>query len=206
LKITTSSLGYSRKNYRFVLIDNNGQQYFHEMFPGNALPESTYTAKCDYVDSSLTCNVTLCKIANDTLYGPSFTDAQRDNPKRRTATYGHAIELVNIVNNVEESLGAYTLIIDRYAEESMGYKQKEYPNILVLEGESNSDTGASSFHAYTNPESSGSQFPNETEYINEGFRVVYPPTNESAYDFADIKELVNFVDLASDDVTYNVLC
>ena len=195
----TSSLGYSRKNYRFVLIDNNGQQYFHEMFPGNALPESTYTAKCDYVDSSLTCNVTLCKIANDTLYGPNFTDAQRDNPKRRTATYGHAIELVNIVNNVEESLGAYTLIIDRYAEESMGYKQKEYPNILVLEGESNSDTGASSFHAYTNPESSGSQFPNETEYINEGFRVVYPPTNESAYDFADIKELVNFVDLASDD-------
>ena len=195
----TSSLGYSRKNYRFVLIDNNGQQYYHEMFPGNALPESTYTAKCDYVDSSMTCNVSLCKIANDTLYGPSFTDAQRDNPRRRTATYGHAIELVNIVNNVEVSLGAYTLIIDRYAEESMGYKQSEYPNILVLEGESNSDTGASSFHAYTNPASSGSQFPNETEYINEGFRVVYPPTNEAAYDFADVKELVNFVDLASDD-------
>ena len=195
----TSSLGYSRKNYRFVLIDNNGQQYYHEMFPGNALPESTYTAKCDYVDSSMTCNVTLCKIANDTLYGPSFTDAQRDNPRRRTATYGHAIELVNVVDNIEVSLGAYTLIIDRYAEESMGYKQSEYPNILVLEGESNSDTGASSFHAYTNPESSGSQFPNETEYINEGFRVVYPPTNEAAYDFADVKELVNFVDLASDD-------
>ena len=195
----TSSLGYSRKNYRFILIDNNGQQYYHEMFPGNALPESTYTAKCDYVDSSMTCNVTLCKIANDTLYGPSFTDAQRDNPRRRTATYGHAIELVNVVDNVEVSLGAYTLIIDRYAEESMGYKQSEYPNILVLEGESNSDTGASSFHAYTNPESSGSQFPNETEYINEGFRVVYPPTNEAAYDFADVKELVNFVDLASDD-------
>ena len=195
----TSSLGYSRKNYRFILIDNNGQQYYHDMFPGNALPESTYTAKCDYVDSSMTCNVTLCKIANDTLYGPGFTDAQRDNPRRRTATYGHAIEFVNIVNNVEVSLGAYVLIIDRYAEESMGYKQSEYPNILVLEGESNSDTGASSFHAYTNPESSGSQFPNETEYMNEGFRVVYPPTNEAAYDFADVKELVNFVDLASDD-------
>ena len=41
----TSSLGYSRKNYRFILIDNNGQEYFHEMFPGNALPESTYTMK-----------------------------------------------------------------------------------------------------------------------------------------------------------------
>ena len=138
------------------------------MFPGNALPESTYTCKCDYVDSSMACNVSLCKIANDTLYGRGFTVAQRDNPMRRTATYGHAIQLVNIVDNEEIDLGAYTIIIDRYAEKSMGYDKKEYPNILILEGESNSDTGASSLHAYTNPESSGSQFANETEYINEG--------------------------------------
>ena len=41
----TSSLGYARKNYRFVLIDSNGQEYFHDMFPGNSLPESTYTTK-----------------------------------------------------------------------------------------------------------------------------------------------------------------
>ena len=115
----TSSLGYSRKNYRFILVDSNGQEYFHEMFPNNALPESTYTMKCDYVDSSMSCNVSLCKIANDTLYGKNFTVAQRDNPKRRTATYGHPIELVNIVNNQEISLGAYVIIIDRYAENSM---------------------------------------------------------------------------------------
>lgn len=195
----TSSLGYSRKNYRFILIDNNGQQYFHEMFPGNALPESTYTAKCDYVDSSMACNVSLCKIANDTLYGPNFTDAQRDNPRRRTATYGHAIELVNVVDNREVSLGAYTLIIDRYAEESMGYKQSEYPNILVLEGESNSDIGASAFYAWSESHPLRPQFPLEVSYYNEGFRVVYPPTNEAAYDFADIRELVKFIDESSDD-------
>ena len=195
----TSSLGYSRKNYRFILIDNNGQQYFHEMFPGNALPESTYTAKCDYVDSSMACNVSLCKIANDTLYGPNFTDAQRDNPRRRTATYGHAIELVNVVDNKEISLGAYTLIIDRYAEESMGYKQSEYPNILVLEGESNSDIGASAFYAWSESHPLRPQFPQEVSYYNEGFRVVYPPTNEAAYDFADIRELVKFIDESSDD-------
>lgn len=195
----TSSLGYSRKNYRFILIDNNGQQYFHEMFPGNALPESTYTAKCDYVDSSMACNVSLCKIANDTLYGPNFTDAQRDNHRRRTATYGHAIELVNVVDNREVSLGAYTLIIDRYAEESMGYKQSEYPNILVLEGESNSDIGASAFYAWSESHPLRPQFPQEVSYYNEGFRVVYPPTNEAAYDFADIIELVKFIDESSDD-------
>lgn len=195
----TSSLGYSRKNFRFILVDSNGQEYFHEMFPNNALPESTYTLKCDYVDSSMSCNVTLCKIANDTLYGKNFTVAQRDNPKRRTATYGHPIELVNIVNNQEISLGAYVIVIDRYAEKSMGYDQKEYPNILCVEGESNSDVGASSFHSYSNPESSGNQFPNEIAYVNEGFKVVYPPTNEDSYDFAPIRELINFVDLSSDD-------
>lgn len=195
----TSSLGYSRKNYRFILVDSNGQEYFHEMFPNNALPESTYTMKCDYVDSSMSCNVSLCKIANDTLYGKNFTVAQRDNTKRRTATYGHPIELVNIVNNQEISLGAYVIIIDRYAEKSMGYDQKEYPNILCVEGESNSDVGASSFHSYSNPESSGNQFPNEIAYVNEGFKVVYPPINEDSYDFAPIRELINFVDLSSDD-------
>lgn len=174
----------------------NLEQFIRERVKGSDLNRRYL---CDYVDSSMACNVSLCKIANDTLYGRGFTVAQRDNPMRRTATYGHAIELVNIVDNVEISLGAYTIIIDRYAEKSMGYDKKEYPNILILEGESNSDTGASSLHAYTNPESSGSQFANETEYINEGFKVVYPPTNEAAYDFADAKALVNFVDLASED-------
>ena len=174
----------------------NLEQFIRERVKGSDLNRRYL---CDYVDSSMACNVSLCKIANDTLYGRGFTVAQRDNPMRRTCTYGHAIELVNIVDNVEISLGAYTIIIDRYAEKSMGYDKKEYPNILIAEGESNSDTGASSLHAYTNPESSGSQFANETEYINEGFKIVYPPTNEAAYDFADLKELVNFVDLASED-------
>ena len=174
----------------------NLEQFIRERVKGSDLNRRYL---CDYVDSSMSCNVTLCKIANDTLYGRGFTIAQRDNPMRRTATYGHAIELVNIVNNEEISLGAYTIIIDRYAEKSMGYDKTEYPNILVLEGESNSDTGASSLHAYTNPESSGSQFANETDYINEGFKVVYPPTNEASYDFADAKELVNFVDLSAED-------
>ena len=197
----TSSLGYARKNYRFVLIDSNGQEYFHDMFPGNSLPESTYTTKCDYVDSSMSVNVSLCKIANDTVYGKNFTIAQKNNSGRRTATMGHAIQITNIVNNEEINLGVYTIIIDRYAEKSLGYNQKEFPNILCVEGESNSDVGASAFWSYSNPNSSGNQFPNETNYLNEGFKVVYPPINEDAYDFAPIKELVDFIDLSSDDVT-----
>jgi hypothetical protein len=106
---------------------------------------------------------------------------------------------VNIVDNQEVSLGVYTIIIDRYAEKSLGYNQKEFPNILCVEGESNSDVGASAFWSYSNPASSGNQFANEVSYLNEGFRCVYPAINEDSYDFAPIKELIDFIDLSSDD-------
>lgn len=195
----TSSLGYTRKNYRFVLIDSNGKEYFHEMYPGNALAESTYTCKCDYVDSSMCSNVCLAKIANDCIYPASFTPAQKANAKRRVSIYGHAIELINVVDNEQESLGAYMINIDRYATKNLGYDQKEFPNIICYEGEANSDVGASAFYSYNNPAGSGNQFPNEIAYLNEGWRVVYPTINEDAYDFAPIKRLVNFVDESSED-------
>lgn len=195
----TSSLGYTRKNYRFVLIDSNGKEYYHEMYPGNALAESTYTCKCDYVDSSMCSNVCLAKIANDCIYPASFTPAQKANAKRRVSIYGHAIELINVVDNEQESLGAYMINIDRYATKNLGYDQKEFPNIICYEGEANSDVGASAFYSYNNPAGSGNQFPNEIAYLNEGWRVVYPTINEDAYDFAPIKRLVNFVDESSED-------
>ena len=83
----TSSLGYSRKNYRFVLYDSNGKEFFHKLHP-DVLAESTFTLKCDYVDSSMCSNVCLSQIANDCVYGKGFTPAQKDDMQRRTAIYG----------------------------------------------------------------------------------------------------------------------
>ena len=40
---------------------------------------------------------------------------------------------------------------------------------------------------------------NEVRYHNEGWRVVYPPTNEEAYDFGAVKRLVDFVGGSGDD-------
>ena len=40
----TSSLGYARKNYRFVLYDSNGKEFFHKLHP-DVLAESTFTLK-----------------------------------------------------------------------------------------------------------------------------------------------------------------
>ena len=120
----------------------------------------------------MTSNVCLCQIANDAVYGQGFTPAQKDNADRRTAIYGHAIELINVVDNQQESLGAYMFNIDRYATKNMGYDIKQYPNMLCIEGESNSDVGSSAFFSYSNPQSSGSHLPNEIAYRNEGWRVV----------------------------------
>ena len=156
---------------------------------------------CDYVDSSMCSNVCLSQIANDCVYGPGFTPAQKDNMERRTAIYGHAIELINVVDNEPTSLGAYMFNIDRYATKNLGYDTKQYPNMLCIEGESNSDVGSSAFFAYSDPNSSGNQFPNEIAYHNEGWRVVYPSINEASYDFSAIKRLVDFVGTSSDDVT-----
>ena len=61
--------------------------------------------------------------------------------------------------------------------------------------------GSSAFFAYSDPNSSGNQFPNEIAYHNEGWRVVYPSINEASYDFGAIKRLVDFVGTSSDDVT-----
>ena len=195
----TSSLGYTRKNYRMVLYDSNGKEFFHKLHP-DVIAESTFTLKCDYVDSSMCSNVCLSQIANDCVYGPGFTPAQKDNMERRTAIYGHAIELINVVDNEPTSLGAYMFNIDRYATKNLGYDTKQYPNMLCIEGESNSDVGSSAFFAYSDPNSSGNQFPNEIAYHNEGWRVVYPSINEASYDFSAIKRLVDFVGTSSDDV------
>lgn len=89
---------------------------------------------CDYVDSSMTSNVCLAQIANDAVYGKGFTPAQKDNADRRTAIYGHAIELINVVDNEQQSLGAYMFNVDRYATKNMGYDIKQYPNMLCIEG------------------------------------------------------------------------
>ncbi len=82
----------------------------------------------------MTSNVCLAQIANDAVYGKGFTPAQKDNVDRRTAIYGHAIELINVVDNEQESLGAYMFNIDRYATKNMGYDIKQYPNMLCIEG------------------------------------------------------------------------
>ena len=179
-------------------MDSNGKEFFHALSP-EVLPESTFTLKCDYVDSSMTSNVCLCQIANDAVYGKGFTPAQKDDARRRTAIFGHPIELINVVDNEQESLGAYMFNIDRYATKNMGYDIKQYPNMLCIEGESNSDVGSSAFFSYSNPQSSGNQFPNEIAYHNEGWRVVYPSINEDAWNFAPVKRLVDFVSDASDD-------
>ena len=90
--------------------------------------------------------------------------------------------------------------IDRYATKNLGYDTKQYPNMLCIEGESNSDVGSSAFYVFDKNNPLYTEFGgNEVRYHNEGWRVVYPPINEEAYDFGAIKRLVDFVGGSGDD-------
>ena len=123
--------------------------------------------------------------------------------QRITDIYCKAIELKNLLDNKSESLGAYMFNIDRYATKNMGYDTKQYPNMLCIEGESNSDVGSSAFYVFDKNNPLYTEFGgNEVRYHNEGWRVVYPPVNEEAQEFGAGKRVVDVVGGRGDDVIF----
>ena len=134
----TSSLQYVRKNYTIYLKDEYGADMFYNPYGENvAVPESVFCLKADYVESSHANNTGCAKFVNDCLYDTK-TPMQLDNPSRRTAICGFPIEVY--MNG--EYLGIYNFNHDRYSTQSFGYDWKEYPNLLVYEINSNSNTSA----------------------------------------------------------------
>nr|DAO08277.1 MAG TPA: CotH kinase protein [Caudoviricetes sp.] len=183
----TSSLGYVRKNYRFFLKDSGGSDYYFNPFGEGSKAENVFTIKCNYMESSHANGIGIASMVNDCVYD-SKTPAQQNDPDRRTAINGFPIQL--FVN--DESYGTYTLQIDRYAEESLGYKTKEFPELICVEGRSNTDIGAGAFYKYGTTDASKGL--TEWEYYNESFMIVAPSSlKESNYDYNHIKTLVEWV-------------
>ena len=183
----TSSLGYIRKNYRFFLKDAGGSDYYFNPFGEGSKAENIFTIKCNYMESSHANGIGIASMVNDCVYDAK-TPAQQNDENRRTAVNGFPIQL--FVN--DESYGTYTLQIDRYAEESLGYKTDEFPELICVEGRSNTDIGAGAFYKYGTTEASKGL--TEWEYYNESFMVVAPSSiNEKNYDYNHIKTLVEWV-------------
>ena len=147
-----------------------------------------------YIESSHANNTGLAKLINDCVYDTKLP-TQLDNPDCRTTINGFPIEVY--MNG--EYLGIYNFNHDRYSTESFGYDYKRYPNMLVYEINSNSNVSAGAFYQYgENAESSANI--SERDYYARDFKLIFGNRTAANDNYAEIKELVQWVSVAEYDL------
>lgn len=147
-----------------------------------------------YVESSHANNTGIAKFINDCVYDTK-TPMQLDDSDCRTTINGFPIEVY--VNG--EYLGVYNFNHDRYSYKSYGYDYNKYPNMLVYEINSNSNTSAGAFYRYgDNAESSANV--SELEYYKRDFNLIYGNRTTDSDSYSEIKTLVEWVSVAEQDL------
>lgn len=190
----TSSLQYVRHNYTIYLKDEYGADMYYNPYGAGSVADYVFCLKADYVESSHANNTGCAKFVNDCLYDTK-TPMQLDNENCRTAINGFPIEVY--MNG--EYLGVYNFNHDRYSYMSYGYDYKKYPNMLVYEINSNSNTSAGAFYRYgDNPESSTGV--TELEYYKRDFNLIYGNRTTDSDTYSEIKTLVEWVSVAEQDL------
>lgn len=190
----TSSLQYVRKNYTIYLKDEYGADMYYNPYGAGSVADYIFCLKADYVESSHANNTGCAKFVNDCLYDTK-TPMQLDNENCRTAINGFPIEVY--MNG--EYLGIYNFNHDRYSYQSYGYDYKKYPNLLVYEINSNSNTSAGAFYRYgDNAESSAGV--TELNYYKRDFNLIYGNRTADSDTYSEIKTLVEWVSVAEQDL------
>lgn len=191
----TSSLQYVRHNYTIYLKDEFGSPMMYNPYgEANAMPDSVFCLKADYIESSHANNTGMANFINDNVYDTKLPP-QLENPAMRTTIAGFPIVLY--MNG--EYLGVYNFNHDRYSTESYGYDYKKYPNMLVYEINSNSNTSAGAFYRYgDNVESSANI--NERDYYARDFKLIYGNRTSDSDTYSEIKSLVEWVSVAEQDL------
>ena len=190
----TSSLQYVRHNYTIYLKDEYGADMYYNPYGEGSVADYVFCLKADYVESSHANNTGCAKFVNDCLYDTK-TPMQLDNENCRTAINGFPIEVY--ING--EYLGVYNFNHDRYSYMSYGYDYKKYPNMLVYEINSNSNTSAGAFYRYgDNTESSAGV--TELEYYKRDFNLIYGNRTTDSDTYSEIKTLVEWVSVAEQDL------
>ena len=147
-----------------------------------------------YIESSHANNTGLAKFVNDCVYDTKLPTQLEDEDCRSTIN-GFPIEV--FMNG--ESLGIYNFNHDRYSVQSYGYDYKKYPNMLVYEINSNSNTSAGAFYRYgDNAESSANV--SERDYYARDYKLIYGNRSSSNDSYAEVKELVEWVSVAEYDL------
>ena len=188
----TSSLNYARHNYTIFLKDEFGSDMMYNPYGSGSVADNVFCLKADYIDSSHANNTGLAKFVNDKVYTTKI-NAQLDDPNCRTTICGFPIELY--LNG--EYLGIYNFNHDRYSVKSYGYDR--YPNMLVYEISSNTNTSAGAFYRY-GEDAESSKNKTETEYYAESFQLIHGNRTSGNDTYAEIKELVEWVSIAEQDL------
>lgn len=190
----TSSLQYVRHNYTIYLKDEYGNNMSYNPYGDGSVADYVFCLKADYVESSHANNTGVAKFINDCLYDTK-TPMQLENENCRTTINGFPIELY--VNG--EYLGIYNFNHDRYSYQSYGYDYIKYPNMLVYEINSNSNTSAGAFYRYgANTESSANV--SEIEYYKRDFKLIYGNRTTDSDTYSEVKSLVEWVSVAEYDL------
>lgn len=190
----TSSLQYVRHNYTIFLKDEYGADMLYNPYGSGSKPENVFCLKADYVESSHANNTGMAKFINDCVYDTK-TPMQLADSDCRTTINGFPIEVY--MNG--EYLGVYNFNHDRYSYKSYGYDYTKYPNILVYEINSNSNTSAGAFYRYgDNAESSANV--SELDYYKRDFNLIYGNRTTDSDSYSEIKTLVQWVSVAEQDL------
>ena len=190
----TSSLQYVRKNYTIYLKDEYGVDMLYNPYGEGSAPDNVFCLKADYVESSHANNTGLAKFVNDCVYDTKLPTQLRD-PNYRCTINGFPIRV--FLNG--EDLGVYNLNYDRYSNKAFGYDNIQFPNLLVYEINSNSNTSAGAFFRYgENAESSGNV--TELEYYKRDFNLIYGNRTADSDSYSEIKTLVEWVSVADQDL------
>lgn len=167
---------------------------YYNPYGEGSVADYVFCLKADYVESSHANNTGVAKFINDCLYDTK-TPMQLENENCRTTINGFPIELY--MNG--EYLGVYNFNHDRYSYQSYGYDYVKYPNMLVYEINSNSNTSAGAFYRYgANAESSANV--SEIEYYKRDFKLIYGNRTTDSDTYSEIKSLVEWVSVAEYDL------
>ena len=187
----TSSLQYAIKNYKIRLQSADGTKFKRPLREG-MIPESKFTLKADYMESSHANNTGAAKIVNRYLYD-SKLPPQQDNEKVVSAIDGFPVKLY--IN--DELIGVFNFNLDKGCEDSFGLDRERYPRCLSYEISANTDTTAGAFNKWTGVQGG----PEELAYLKKDFELRYPDTKDDpdcGY-LTDLKRVVDWVSSANDE-------
>ena len=203
----TSSLQYVIKNYKIKLKDDSGNKYKYNPYgETEALPESTFCLKADYMESSHANNTGLAKFITKYLYQGDTIEL---SPPRQVYTgvrdtiTGFPIRLV--INDVQDTgeiitkdMGIFNFNLDKGCTNSFGLDTEKYPECVSYEVAANSDTSAGAFFSYgyqiDENTIAGSEFGTELEYLQNSFELRYPDDKVVGADYGYMTKLKRVID------------